>query len=354
MNRLSAKWLVRDWTRSAASATIAFALAGCAAVSLQPPESAVAIAPAPACSVDASPVPPLGQAALLLASAWGVTLDGLPSQGTISLESRMPAWYAIDTFSRGAAPAVNDAVAATDRRAAAEAWVRALSMLSFFIERGEHLTAGPALPVPEELAEAIRGEVLLAEHVEGLGWIVVGSEGDNRYDMSVIAGVFDCGGDDRYMWGATAPKYQAIVDLAGDDRYAAADPFAEGVVAGPAIAVDGIAFIDDHAGDDQYISGRTPPVTAMRGLAILLDRGGDDWLGWDMSTSGREAEPASESNLGGLALLVKPEGSISLLTTGGEAGGVGNRLRATALIELTAAGWVASPPVPPVPMASAP
>lgn len=125
-------------------------------------------------------------------------------------------------------------------------------------------------PVPDELAGAVLGRVLMVEQVDGLGWIVVGSSYDNRYDMSRLAGVFEPGGDDTYEWGALRVGNQAIIDLSGNDRYRG------GAEQGPAGAVLGLAFIDDRAGNDSYSGETLSCGAAIGGVALLLDRTGDD------------------------------------------------------------------------------
>ncbi len=124
--------------------------------------------------------------------------------------------------------------------------------------------------IPDELAGAIEGRVLMVESVDGLGWVVVGSIDDNRYDMSRLAGVFEPGGNDTYEWGALRAGNQAIIDLTGNDRYIG------GVEQGPAGAVLGLAFIDDRSGNDWYSGETLSCGAAIGGAALLLDRAGDD------------------------------------------------------------------------------
>ncbi len=304
-------------------------------------DSARTPAPAPA---ETSALPPLGAAATALAEAWSVPAPESVDQGTLHLNSRMHAWYAVDTFARGPMPAIEEALASGDRDQAAEAWLKALAMLAYRLEPGAQLTAGPTLPVPEALADAIDGEVLLAEEVEGLGWVVVGGTGHNGYDMTVLAGVFDPSGNDTYMWGDRRPAQQAVIDVDGDDQYVSDVDDHCLASFGPAIGIHGTCVIMDLAGDDEYRADVYPPVTAIDGFALLLDRGGDDWLAWDMSASVRES-PGT-----GLALLVKDGGTFALLDLSGSDAPHRSQLRATALLEVTPAGWAVVPGRPAVPL----
>ncbi len=306
--------------------------------------SACEAAKSPTESAAGAGTPPvLGSAAIALAAAWGVPAPELCDQGTLHLDSRMHAWYAVDTFARGPMPAIGEALAAEDRESASQAWLRALAMLAYRLEPGEQLASGPTLPVPEELIDAVEGDVLLAEHVEGLGWVVVGGVGPNGYDMAVLAGVFDPAGDDAYVWGDRRPRQQAIIDIEGDDQYVS-ELEGPGLASfGPAVAIDGSCVVIDLAGDDEYRADVFPPVTAISGMALLLDRGGNDWLAWNMSAHVRET-PGT-----GLALLVKDGGTIALLDLSGGDTPQRNQLRATALLEFTPEGWSVAPARPAVP-----
>jgi len=127
-----------------------------------------------------------------------------------------------------------------------------------------------AEPVPPEIAAAIGGSVLTAQEVAGIGWVVVGGTGDNRYDMSRIAAVFDPAGNDRYVWGTLREGNQGIVDLAGNDRY-------EGSAEqGPAGAWRGISMVLDVDGNDAYSGGRLSGGSGWLGVGLLIDRAGDD------------------------------------------------------------------------------
>ena len=126
--------------------------------------------------------------------------------------------------------------------------------------------------IPFELKNSITGDVLATQYFEPIGWLVVGSTGDNTYDMSRIAGVFDPGGDDRYEATGLCIGMRGIVDLDGDDHY----PMSS--MQGPAAGLMGASFIDDRSGDDVYGTegGRFGCGAAIYGLGILMDHQGND------------------------------------------------------------------------------
>jgi len=125
-------------------------------------------------------------------------------------------------------------------------------------------------PVPLEIAAAIEGTVFTAQEVAGIGWIVIGGLGDNRYDMSRIAGVFDPSGNDLYVWGTQREGNQGIIDLAGDDRYIGSSE------QGPAGAWRGLSIVLDVAGNDRYSGERLSGGCGWLGVGLLIDRAGDD------------------------------------------------------------------------------
>ncbi|MCA9286322.1 MAG: hypothetical protein KDA22_13940 [Phycisphaerales bacterium] len=124
--------------------------------------------------------------------------------------------------------------------------------------------------IPAELAGAVEGEIVAAEKVPELGWIVVGWTGPNRYDMARIAGVLDPGGDDLYEASGPRLGVRGIVDLAGNDVYRGTDD------QGPGAALLGFSYIDDRAGDDRYEGALLSAGAAMFGTSLLLDRAGND------------------------------------------------------------------------------
>ena len=125
-------------------------------------------------------------------------------------------------------------------------------------------------PLPAEISKAVSGAIFAAENVPGLGWIVVGSMGNNSYDMSQLAAVFDPAGDDAYTWSGIRTGNQGIVDLAGNDRYVGGDQ------QGPAAGLFGLSLIDDLAGDDHYTGQQFACGAGMFGVGILIDRAGND------------------------------------------------------------------------------
>lgn len=144
----------------------------------------------------------------------------------------------------------------------------------------------PAAPPPGEYARWISGEVHGAKVVEGIGLVVVGGAGPNRYDMSAVAAVYDVGGDDRYEYPGPPPgPTQFVIDLAGNDTHAATASFC-----GPATGIFGLSIIDDRAGNDTYgSSGMFTIGAGLFGFGILLDRAGNDTYenlgddaGWSM------------------------------------------------------------------------
>lgn len=145
-----------------------------------------------------------------------------------------------------------------------------LAHLDADLPGGLDWTAQEPAALPDPLAGKVDGTILAAEQVDGLGWVVVGGLGANRYDMDAVAAVLDPGGDDRYAWGAGAPIDSVIVDLAGNDRYEGGD------VGGPASGIACLAAIDDHAGNDVYRGGLLSVGAAAFGVGLLRDRGGDD------------------------------------------------------------------------------
>jgi hypothetical protein len=131
-------------------------------------------------------------------------------------------------------------------------------------------------PIPPELAErvsaAVEGPVLGAKLVDGELWIV-GGEQSNRYNMDLIAAVFDVGGADVYTFSAPRQGlYQIIIDQSGDDLYESNADFA-----GPATAFLSVSVLWDRGGNDRYVSHYQGSAAAgLFGVAILIDEAGDD------------------------------------------------------------------------------
>jgi hypothetical protein len=144
------------------------------------------------------------------------------------------------------------------------------------LEQFAREAAAAPQPIPPEFEEqvhaAVDGPVLAAKLVDGALW-VVGGDGANRYDMARIAGVFDAGGDDDYVFpGPAAGTYQIVIDQTGDDRYRSGADFA-----GPAAAQFSVSLLVDWQGNDQYLSYHQGSIAAgLFGVAILIDEAGDD------------------------------------------------------------------------------
>ncbi|MBU3728701.1 MAG: hypothetical protein FGM37_05560 [Phycisphaerales bacterium] len=149
-------------------------------------------------------------------------------------------------------------------------------------------------PLPDALAGAVTGAILVAEMVPDLGWVVIGSLADNSYDMSRIAAVLDPGGDDEYRWTAVRTGMQGIIDLAGNDRYLGTG------LQGPAAGILGMCVIDDYAGNDRYDAPWLGAGAAVAGAGILVDRAGNDTY--------RIAKWGCGAAIGGVGLLLDVAG----------------------------------------------
>ncbi|MEQ8234170.1 MAG: PDZ domain-containing protein [Gammaproteobacteria bacterium] len=122
---------------------------------------------------------------------------------------------------------------------------------------------------PAALAARVQGDVLawaaLAE-----GFVVVGGDGANSYDMDGLYAVIDSGGDDTYRWSAALPlPLQLIDDRGGDDRYLAER-------GGPAAGLLGVAVLRDAGGDDHYESTLGGCGAGVFGFGLLIDAAGSD------------------------------------------------------------------------------
>ena len=124
---------------------------------------------------------------------------------------------------------------------------------------------GKALP------PGVTGSVL-AGQMGPDGWRVVGGKGPNTYDMTLIAEVFDLGGDDTYFADGIVVGNRKVVDLAGDDVYTGTKK------QGPAAGLFGTWIIDDRAGNDKYgeVGGTFSTGAGCFGVGMIIDRSGDD------------------------------------------------------------------------------
>jgi len=194
-------------------------------------------------------------------------------------------------------------------------------------------------PIPPELMERVRaaveGPVLGARLVDGELW-VVGGDQPNRYNMDLIAAVFDVGGADVYSY-STPPSglYQIVIDQSGDDLYQSTGDFA-----GPAAAVFGVSIVHDRAGNDRYISQHQGSIAAaLFGVAILIDEAGNDQYindtpgaGWSQGTAvygaglliDRAGDDVYQAQIlsqgvggpGGIGLIVDTEGNDTYTANG--------------------------------------
>ncbi|MSR40559.1 MAG: hypothetical protein EXS10_01470 [Phycisphaerales bacterium] len=239
-------------------------------------------------------------------SAFGMTLEDTEPHGTFKVEHPTACVWLMDFLLNGARPLVEGA---TDKATLGESFgadiarvlhdrvqairiapedsrARELATKGFasvarakLLAAIEHLqvdlaiTAGiPAMegdPLPDELSSAVSGTIVSCEKIPDLGWIIIGGEGPNEYDLGVIAAVFDFGGDDKYHWRHTAFEHRGVVDLAGNDVH-------DGGVFGPASGIAAIAFIDDHAGDDVYNGPLGGVAAGICGVGLIVDRAGND------------------------------------------------------------------------------
>ncbi|MSR18403.1 MAG: hypothetical protein EXS00_04410, partial [Phycisphaerales bacterium] len=192
----------------------------------------------------------------------------------LSLVETVQSLAAIATEGLAANPDQVEAACAALRFSATippEVFVHALKHIDVLVQPEiDYAKMEAIMPLPDELAGAVEGAVIIAEQIDQLGWVVVGTGEDNRYDMSRIAAVFDPGGNDSYQWSDPWIGNQGIIDIAGNDRYWG------GRSQGPAGALLGLSFIDDHAGNDEYSANCFGCGAALLGSALLLDRAGDD------------------------------------------------------------------------------
>jgi hypothetical protein len=177
-------------------------------------------------------------------------------------------WMTRRTADERTAAIINAMRAAT--RIDADALAHAVAHFDADIYVTADWTQADSKPLPEALEGAVTGAIFAADLVADLGWVVVGSLEDNTYDMSRIAAVFDPGGNDEYRWSAVRTGMQAVIDLAGDDRYWGAG------LQGPGAGIMGLCVIDDHAGNDRYEAPWLGAGAAIAGAGIVIDRAGND------------------------------------------------------------------------------
>ncbi len=124
-------------------------------------------------------------------------------------------------------------------------------------------------PPPPELADMVSGDIYKAIPTDH-GWVIHGGPGDNRYDLSDIAAIYDPAGNDRYHTPDVRPVTARLVwDQSGNDRYV-------GETGGPGAAWMGVSILVDNMGDDVYAGELAVNASGIMGIGILLDRAGDD------------------------------------------------------------------------------
>jgi hypothetical protein len=136
-----------------------------------------------------------------------------------------------------------------------------------------------------------------------VGRIAVGGSGDDQYSGTYVL-VVDAGGNDVYRGpGGTSGReaVSVVLDLAGDDRYLAADS----ALAGPGGAILGYAGIVDLSGRDEYIATAWGGGFGFLGVGWIRDRAGDDIYRMQWQSLG--------CGLFGLGLLLDESGSDKYL-----------------------------------------
>jgi len=256
--------------------------------------------------------PPMQALAITTAKALGLPFEPSAGQGTLPMADTQGAVFALDFLANGArvhrsallepvlerlgcdrAELRRRAIGLAERSAqsvllegseleqdlalirasTAAGWAAIPALLAHLdaeLPRTIDWAAQETTAIPESLNGKVDGTILAAEEVDGLGWVVVGGVGANRYDMDSIAAVLDPSGDDRYEWTAGGAVDTVIVDLAGNDRYEG------GAIGGPGSGIACLAAIDDHAGHDHYRGGLLSIGAGAFGLGLIRDRAGDD------------------------------------------------------------------------------
>ena len=167
--------------------------------------------------------------------------------------------------------------------------------------------------------------------------LCIGGEGDNTYTTD-YALLIDLGGKDTYRNSAGGADlsphgnglpFSVSIDLAGDDRYLASMPTADGSgVAQGGGTFGGIGVLVDAAGNDVYdMTMGKPELSAwgqgagLTGVGILADLGGND-----RSTMTDDASAPGDEHAHALPVVTAPDEWHNTLAMGqgaGYAGGVG-------------------------------
>jgi len=142
-----------------------------------------------------------------------------------------------------------------------------------------------------DLLESRRGELLALRspkrvEMSGGRLLIVGTPGDDVHEEDAWL-IIEPGGSDVYRNNAggvrRGPGAAMVIDLAGDDRYEADGPFAQGA------ALLGVGILVDCSGNDTYVGTDFCQGAAAGGLGILLDLGGDDAYSADRFAQGAGA-----------------------------------------------------------------
>ena len=147
----------------------------------------------------------------------------------------------------------------------------------------------------ERVRAAVDGPVLGAKLVDGELW-VVGGDQPNRYNMDLIAAVFDVGGADVYTY-STPPR--------GRIRSSSISPATiftsrRGTLPARQRRSSASSIIHDRAGNDRYVSQHQGSIAAgLFGVAILIDEAGNDQYindtpgaGWSQGIGGLRGRSA--------------------------------------------------------------
>jgi hypothetical protein len=128
------------------------------------------------------------------------------------------------------------------------------------------------LPAIRLHAAEIRREIRIETPA---GAIVLSTSRADRHAGASPLLLIDAGGDDAYASGASAGvriPVSILIDIAGNDIYAAADTLQPAFGAG----VLGSGILVDGAGDDRYRCGHIGLGAGLYGTGILMDLAGDD------------------------------------------------------------------------------
>ncbi len=130
-------------------------------------------------------------------------------------------------------------------------------------------TARNLTRVTGKLPPNFKGDFLHVEQTQW-GWFIVGDTTANTY-AGPAAIIVDLGGDDTYFASTSvdAPG-SVVIDLGGNDHYIGNRP---GSVGG---ALAGVALLVDRAGDDTYSGDLLTQGAAFCGVGVLWDADGDD------------------------------------------------------------------------------